>query len=75
MDSDDAINSRESFYYTVEPLMKDTLNKEHLSIKDKSIYPNSYHLTSEKRKPLYKGQNSLAPTCPLFRGYTTVAIT
>ena len=28
---------------TVEPLIKDTLNKEHLSIKDKSTRPNSYY--------------------------------
>ena len=28
--------------YRVEPLIKDTPNKEHLSIKDKSTFPNSY---------------------------------
>ena len=31
-------------YYTctVEPLIKDTQNNGHLSIKDKTIHPNSY---------------------------------
>ena len=29
--------------YTVERLIKDTPNKEHLSIKDKSTRPNSYY--------------------------------
>ena len=36
--------------YTVEPPIKDTRNKEHLSIKDKSTHPGSYYqyiLTSE----------------------------
>ena len=32
--------------YTVEPLIKDTLNKEDLSIKEKSTHPNSYYTST-----------------------------
>ena len=32
--------------YTVEPPIKDTSNKEHLSIKDKSTCPNSYYTST-----------------------------
>ena len=31
---------------TVEPPIKDTPNKEHLSIKDKSTRPNSYYTST-----------------------------
>ena len=32
--------------YTEEPPIKDTPNKEHLSIKDKSTRPNSYYTST-----------------------------
>ena len=32
--------------YRVEPPIKDTLNKEHLSIKDKSTCPTSYYTST-----------------------------
>ena len=34
------------YMYTVEPPIKDTPNKEHLSIKDKSTRPNSYYTST-----------------------------
>ena len=40
---------------TVEHLVKDTLNKEHLSIKDKSRHPNSHYTMASTFQPLNKG--------------------
>ena len=37
------ISTKVCIMYTVEPPIKDTPNKEHLSIKDKSTRPNSYY--------------------------------
>ena len=46
----------------VEPLIKDTLNKAHHSIKDKSTHPNSYYTsTFELRK---KGNLSIKDKAP-----------
>ena len=45
---------------TVEPLIKDTLNKGHLCIKTLSNAPTyivAIHFTSERGQPLYNGQN------------------
>ena len=44
----------EAVSYTVEPPIKDTPNKEHLSIKDKSTRPNSYYTST-----FYKGNPSI----------------
>ena len=47
------------FIYTVEPLIKDTLNTGHLFIKD-TLHSHAnilvYYLTSEYKTPPYKGQ-------------------
>ena len=53
--------------YIVEPLIKDTPNKEHLSIKDKStrpipIIPLHFNLRIKETSLLRK--KFLVPTCP-----------
>ena len=50
--------------YTVEPLIKDTLNKGHLCIKGTFQCIVVIHFTSERGKPLYNGQNDLS--LPLY---------
>ena len=40
------VHTPEMTLYTVEPPIKDTPNKEHLSIKDKSTCPNSYYTST-----------------------------
>ena len=47
---------------TVEPLIKDTPNKEHFSIKDKSVRPNSYYTSTFQ--PPNKGNLSIKDKTP-----------
>ena len=41
-----SVSQNSQFSTTVEPPIKDTPNKEHLSIKDKSTCPNSYYTSA-----------------------------
>ena len=57
--------------YTVEPLIKDTLNIGHLCIEHIFQHTNLYSgniFYLERGQPLYNGQN--AKVCPLYRGST-----
>ena len=61
----------------MEPPIKDTPNKGHLSIKNKTICPNSYYTCTFQ--PPNKGNLSLKDknlclTCPLFGGSTVLPI-